>query len=77
MTIADTVKAANFGAGTTSIKGVFHHPKLIEFVVITEIGLVELAAKGMGSPMFGNLPVSVFKTKEEALSYVREKLAAG
>jgi hypothetical protein len=52
-------------------KAILHHPNLREFLVVTEAKLIELASRGLGSEVFGNVPVAVFQTLEEALAYAR------
>jgi hypothetical protein len=59
----------------TRQKQVFKHPNVLQTIMVTESRLVDLAARGLNSPIFGNVKVQVFKTVEEALSYARQTLA--
>jgi hypothetical protein len=67
--LRDVILVANQTARGS--KAVLHHPNLREFLVVTDLKLFELASKGLDSQAFGNVPVSVFGTLEEALAYAR------
>ena len=54
---------------------VLHHPNIREYIVVTKIKLFQLAAKGLDSAAFGNLPVKIFETEEEAFAYARARVA--
>jgi hypothetical protein len=47
------------------------HPKIRETLIVTQSGLAAMGAKGMNSPIFGNIKVKTFKTLDEALAYAR------
>jgi hypothetical protein len=49
------------------------HPKIIETLVITKSRLIELAARGMNSPLFGSVTMKTFSNPEAALDYVRQQ----
>lgn len=52
---------------------VFHHPKLREALIVTDQTLVNLGALGLQSDIFGNVPIKVFATIEEAFEYARSQ----
>jgi hypothetical protein len=62
--------------GTRETGALLTHPLMKEFLVVTNVKLVELAAKGLSSDIFGNVAVQVFETLEDALAYAREQIAA-
>lgn len=72
-TVADAIFTTNY---VTRISKVLHHPKMKEFLATRASGLVALAAKGMDSDIFGNVPVKAFDTVEEALEYARMNIQA-
>lgn len=65
----DVVMAANQSA--RSANAMLHHPMVREFLVVTDMRLVDLAAKGLNADVFGNVPVKVFQTLDDALAYAR------
>ena len=67
----DVIGASNL---VTRQVAMFRHPKMREGIIITESFLMNLAAKGLNSPIFGDIKVKVFKTVDEALAYVREAI---
>ncbi len=69
LSLQDVILGANWTARGGN--AVFHHPNLREMLVVTDTRLIELAARGLDSEAFGNVPVSVFGTLEEALEYAR------
>ncbi len=69
LSLQDVILAANRAARGSN--AIFHHPNFREFVVVTDSKLFDLAAKGLDSELFGFVPVSIFKTLEEALEYAR------
>ncbi len=52
---------------------VYHHPNMKEVLVVTDKKIISLGAEGLRSDIFGNVPISVFETMEEALDYVRSR----
>ncbi len=59
----------NFGArGDTPI---FHHPNVGRLIFVTQSELVELGAKTLDSPIYGNLSIPVFSTLDQAMHYAR------
>ena len=54
----------------------FVHPMIRETLVLTDNKMVTLAAKGLDSPVFGNVRVKVFSLMEDALNYVDSQLVA-
>jgi hypothetical protein len=67
--LKDVILAANQAARGSN--AVFHHPNFREVLLVTDSRLIDLAARGLDSEIFGNVPVSVFGTFEEALAYAR------
>lgn len=49
------------------------HPNIRETLVVSTSDLVKMAARGMNSPIFGNIALKVFDTLEEALAYCRQQ----
>jgi hypothetical protein len=49
------------------------HPKIVEVLAITKSRMVELVARGMNSPLFGNIAIKTFPSPEAALDYVRQQ----
>ena len=56
---------------------VLHHPNIREYILVTKAKLLQLAAKGLGSDTFGNLPVKIFETEDEAFAYARARITEG
>jgi hypothetical protein len=69
LSLQDVIRAANQAARGSNT--MLHHPNLREFLVVTDTRIIDLAARGLDSEIFGNVPVSVFQTLEEALEYAR------
>jgi len=69
--IAQAIIGANKGAGGSG--GTLRHPMVKEILVISKSNLVRVAAKGLGSKVFGSLAVSVFETLDEGLAYARNQ----
>ncbi len=56
-----------------SEKPLLKHPNIRETLVVSTSDLVRMAARGMNSPIFGNVALRVFDTLEEALAYCRQQ----
>lgn len=54
-------------------KPLLKHPLIRETLVVSSSDLIKLAARGMNSPIFGNIALRVFDTMEEALAYCRQQ----
>jgi hypothetical protein len=67
------VSGTNFA--TRGIGALFHHPGVRQIVFVTASKLVDLAAAGLNSPVFGNVHVEVFPTLETALAYAAEQVS--
>ncbi len=67
--LKDVILATNQVARGSN--ALFHHPNFKKYLVVTDLKLFELAAKGLDSEIFGNVPVAVFETLEEALEHAR------
>jgi len=72
-TFEDILFAATQGARGS--KPLWHHPKIREMILISPSTMIKYAAKGMNSPVFGNLAIRVFDTVDEALAYCRAQLS--
>jgi hypothetical protein len=59
----------------TRQRALFQHPNIIENLFVTQSRMIDLAAKGMNSPIFGNVKIQVFPTVDEALAYARRSLS--
>ena len=67
--VSDIIQLANL---LVQSKELLRHPKLLGTLVVAESDIIKLAAEGMSSDTFGNIPVRVFSTLEEALNYARK-----
>jgi hypothetical protein len=67
--VSDLITGANMA--TRGEKPPFFHPNVRKVIWVTNSKLLELGAKGINSPTFGNLEIEVFHTLEEALAYCR------
>ena len=47
------------------------HPNVKETLLLIESEMLKLAAQGFGSDAFGNVPMKVFSSMDEALDYAR------
>jgi hypothetical protein len=71
--IEEVITSASLLARGTN--ALFHHPNIREILLVTEVKLVQLAAKGLDSDVFGNLPVKSFESEDEAFAYARAQIA--
>lgn len=69
--LEDVMSAANMATRQTEV---FKHPNILENIMVTESRMIDLAMRGLNSPMFGNVKVRVFGTREEALDYALQQL---
>lgn len=67
--ISDVITGASLT--TRGEKPPFFHPNVRKVIWVLDSKLMELTAKGLNSPAFGNLEIEVFSTLEEALDYCR------
>jgi hypothetical protein len=65
----DIIGGANAAA---RMSGLFKHPNLRKTILITSSRLIELAARGMNTPIFGHMKMEVSKTVEEALAVAHQ-----
>jgi hypothetical protein len=72
LTIEDVISTANLA--TRQANSLLRHPNLREFVFVTKVKLLQLAARGLNSDIFGNVSVKIFDLEEEAFAYARGKL---
>lgn len=47
----------------------FKHPNIKQVILVSESRMIQLAAKGLDSEIFGHLAVKVFDTVEDAIHY--------
>ncbi|MEL6310165.1 MAG: hypothetical protein AAFQ52_18650 [Chloroflexota bacterium] len=73
ISLDDIVQAAN--AGTRKEEALWKHHKHAMLILITQNPLAKVAAKGLGSSVFGSVKVRTFNTTEEALAWIREDIA--
>ena len=74
LSLEDVIATANLAAKGGN--ALLHHPNLREFVFVTGIKMLQMAASGLDSAVFGHVPVEIYETEEEALSYAREKISS-
>jgi hypothetical protein len=68
--LSDVISVANLAArGRNIVK----HPNLKGVIAITTDKMIDLAARGMNSEIFGNVSVKVFPTLDELVEYVRSE----
>lgn len=75
ISLEDVVAAANMGG--RGEEPIWHHPNIRGVYFISNSKMVELAARGMNTPMFGNTVVKVFDTVEKALEDIERVLESG
>jgi hypothetical protein len=69
MGFEDIVKGVNLSIREFDLA---HHPKVRETILVTADDIINLAAKGLESPIFGQTKLKVFKTLDDALAYARK-----
>jgi hypothetical protein len=74
LTIDDVIHGSN--RGSRGGEPIWKHPKIRQTIFISESKLVQMAAKGMNSAVFGHLDIRVFPNLEETLRYVDAQTAA-
>ena len=81
LSLEDIVLAANIGARGPNTEAMnqeiplWKHPNIQEMVFVTTRPILTLAAKGLDSLAFGNIKTKTFATQEEALGYIRARVA--
>lgn len=75
LSLDDVIAGAN--VGSRGQDPIWHHPKIRGVYFISNLKIVELAAKGVNHPIFGNTKVKVFDTVEKALEDIERVLASG
>jgi hypothetical protein len=69
-TISELIQSAQV------ISKLLKHPNIIESMMVVEGNpLIKLATEGLKTDVFGNVPVSVYETVDEALTCARAKIA--
>lgn len=74
ISLDDVIAAANMGS--RGEKPIWQHPKMRGVYFISDLKIVELAAKGLNTPIFGNTRMKVFNTVEKALEDIRSVLSS-
>jgi hypothetical protein len=74
LSFEEIMRASNIAAGQSKT---FTNPNVIENLVIVPNRLVELSAEGLRSPVFGSLKIKPFRSVEEAVAYVEQKIKEG
>jgi len=69
LTLDDIIKSAN--ALSHGQYGISKHPNFKKMMVITSDLAIVMAAKGLSSDAFGNMPVEVFAHLEDAVAAIR------
>jgi hypothetical protein len=69
--VQDILSGSN--EASRSERPLLKHPNIRETLVVSTSDLVKMAARGMNSPIFGNIALKVFDTLEEALTYCRHQ----
>ncbi len=69
--LADVIFSTNYAARSTN--QFLHHPNMREFLAITTNKLISMAVQGMNTPTFGNVPVQIFSTLDDAMRYARSQ----
>jgi hypothetical protein len=67
----DVILAANHGRRNE--RSVFRHPQIKRVVYVSNSKLVELGAKGLSNPVFGNLTVRVAGSVEDGLALLKQE----
>jgi hypothetical protein len=69
MGLDDIIAGAN---AATRMSGMLKHPKLRRSIIVSDNRMMELAARGMNTPIFGHIKMEVSKTLEEAMEMARQ-----
>lgn len=73
VTFDDILQGANLAA--RGAQAPFHHPNVIETLVIAQNAALKMAALGVTTPMFGSARVKVFDSVEAAMTYCNQQMA--
>lgn len=60
-------------AASQSPNSNLRHPMNRCNIMVSKESIIQLAAKGMSSPKFGNIEIKLFETLDEALEYVKNE----
>ena len=71
LSVSDLISGTNHTAQDLNL---FDNPKIIDTIVITKNRMLKYAAKGINSPVFGNVKIHVTKNIDEALNIVRRRV---
>ena len=74
LNLDDVIAGANIGSRGQD--PIWQHPKIRGVYLISNLKIVELAVKGLSSPVFGYPKVKAFNTVEKALEDIRSLLAS-
>ncbi|MBN1430310.1 MAG: hypothetical protein JXB07_18210 [Anaerolineae bacterium] len=74
LSLDDLIAIANIA--TRGQDPLWRHPKIRGVYIVSDLQLVEMAAKGLNNPIFGNTNIKVFDTVEKALEDIQRILAS-
>lgn len=69
----DVVQGASLA--TSGDRPAFHHPHVLETLIVTGDPVLRLAAEGLAAPQYGGVKVRIFDTLEQAISYSEQRLS--
>ena len=69
MGLDDLIQASNLA---TNMTGVFRHPNVKLIISVTKDVMLNLAARGLRSPVFGNINMETYPTFDEAMARAHE-----
>jgi hypothetical protein len=58
-------------------KPLLKHPNIREILEVTTNSLYETVAESLDNPIFGNIKIRLFQTREDALAYARQVIRSG
>lgn len=59
-------------ANSESLHKAAGHPKVKQLIVLTNDPIIQMAASGLDNDAFGNIVVPVFRTMDEAITYIHQ-----
>lgn len=73
ITLDDMIKVANIMGRTETGKRKYHHPNVIENIMIVKQRMVELGAQNLKASTMGSIQLSTFPSLETALDYIQQQ----
>jgi hypothetical protein len=70
----DIVVGANMA--TVGERPAFHHPRVMETLVVTHSSAIRMAAEGLATPLYGSVKIRVFETLDQAMTYCDQSMSA-